>query len=246
MEFTPQELTLFATLFIGTIFTSIISAVTGMGGGVTLVSIMTFFFQHSVLVPIHGIVQLTSNGSRSLFLLKYVRHKWMVFFSIGAILGAWSAYYLVSSIDEFYPKLLIALLIFYVLFKPKKLPELKIPLWSYSIVGFFSANLGVLIGATGPFLAAFFIRDDIEKEELVATKAAMQVFVHLIKIPVFIGLGFQYSDHLIIIIVMSVAAIIGTKMGVGYLKRINKKLFNYAFKSILFLAALRILYKLFI
>jgi hypothetical protein len=43
----------------------------------------------------------------------------------------------------------------------------------------------VFFGAVGPLIARFFLRSDISKEELVATKAACQWAGHLVKIPLF-------------------------------------------------------------
>ena len=51
-------------LFIVAMLTSILSGVIGMGGGILLFSCMTLFLTLDVIVPVHGVVQLSSNSSR--------------------------------------------------------------------------------------------------------------------------------------------------------------------------------------
>lgn len=51
-----------------TIFTSSLTAVLGIGGGLLLVGIMPSFLPIQNVVPIHAFTQLASNVSRALFL----------------------------------------------------------------------------------------------------------------------------------------------------------------------------------
>jgi len=112
------------------------------------------------------------------------------------------------------------------------------------LVGFIAGILNIFIGATGPFQAPFYLRNDLSKEEIVATKASSQMVGHLLKIPAFIKLGFDYKNYFILIIALSLAAIVGTKIGVSLLGKINESIFIKLYKSVLFIAAIRILYKI--
>ena len=234
----------FALLIISATVTSVISAVAGMGGGVVLLSIMTFFLGIEVIVPIHGIVQLASNSTRTFSLLSNVKRN--IFFPavLTMPIGTYLSVQLIQSIQNrevLY--FLIAGIIFYTLFKPKKMPSLQIPPWSFSILGFVAGFLNPLIGATGPLLAPFYLRDDLKKEEIIATKAAVQTFGHLIKIPAFLFLGFEYSKYALLILLMVIAVIFGTRFGIKILKGIDEKTFRLVFRGALFIAATRVLYK---
>jgi len=216
-----------------------------MGGGVLLLSAMTFFLPLQIIVPIHGICQLTSNSSRAFFLKDKINKKIFAYFTVGAPFGTFAAVYLLKTLkNPDWALILMPVLIFYVLFKPKKLPKLKIPQWSFLIVGFIAGILGPLVGATGPFLAIFFLRDDLAKENIVATKAATQFIIHLIKIPAFIYLAFPYLDYSLLIISMALANILGTFYGVKILKKLPEMAFIYLYKSALLLAGIRIIYKI--
>ena len=227
-------------------FTSALSGVTGMGGGVLFLSILTFFFPLSTVIPLHGIVQLFSNTSRSYFLRKHVKKDMLIPFMWGLLPGFMVSFYLVRQVENpKWPLILISLLIFYSVFKPKKLPSLKIPLKMFSLVGFVCGILGLLIGAVGPLLANFFLREDIKKEEIVATKSAMQICVHLAKIPAFIFLGFPYLDYFPLMLCFVLMTFLGTKLGIHILNMISRSVFQVLFKVALLTAGIRLIYKVF-
>jgi uncharacterized membrane protein YfcA len=123
------------------------------------------------------------------------------------------------------------------------MPSLKIPNSCFFFVGLISGILSLLIGSTGPFQAAFFVRDDIVKNEIIATKASMQLFSHLLKIPSFLFLGFNYMAHWDLILIGIVATIIGTRYGVSILERFSERIFSIIFRTALFLSMLRLSYQ---
>lgn len=224
--------------------TAIVSAVTGMGGGVLLLSFMAMFLPYHLVVPIHGVVQFFSNSTRAYYLRKSVNWKYFFYFLIGTPVGLIISYKILSEIKD--PKfyyLLLSLFITYTVFKPKKLPTIKLEGFGWSILGAFAGLLGPLLGATGPLLAIFYVRDDLPKEEIIATKAMQQLIVHLLKIPLFLSLDFDYTNHYILLIFMILSVTAGTFTGIKILSKVNDKLFKKIFKTVLFLTGLRLFYK---
>jgi len=233
-------------LFTSAAFTSVISAVTGMGGGIVFLSILTFFLPLTALVPIHGSVQLISNSTRAYLLRKNIKWQFVIHYALGAPIGAaFATILLKDQISSGFPLLIIAVTIFYSIFRPKKLPALDLPAKGFILVGIVSGVLSILCGATGPFLAPFFIRTDFKKEQIVATKASFQLLAHLLKIPAFLYLNFPYFKFLPLIMLLSLAAILGTKYGIKILSFLPEKAFFIIFKLILFIAGLRVAYKAF-
>jgi uncharacterized membrane protein YfcA len=51
--------------------------------------------------------------------------------------------------------------------------------------GFIVTSLNLLAGVAGPLLDIFFVRTDLTRKQIVATKAATQVFSHIMKIVVY-------------------------------------------------------------
>ena len=110
-------------------------------------------------------------------------------------------------------------------------------------MGFFTGIAAIIVGAVGPLIAPFFIRNDLEKEEIVATKATMQMVSHLSKIPVFLYLDFKFEEYASETLLMAFAAIIGTHCGIKILKRVNNVVFKRLYKTVLFVSGVRLLYR---
>ncbi len=230
-------------LVLAAVGTSIISAVLGMAGGVVLLSLMTLFLPIHTLVPIHGVVQLVSNSSRSFSLRRHIDVKILAPFLLGLPFGVFASYALLKTAPD--PRIFlvaISLAIIFAVFRGKSRP-IMIPHKAFILVGVVSGFLSLLIGATGPFLAMFFLRSDLSKEQIIATKASTQLFTHLLKIPAFFALAFDYGAWSKEIILMSLGVILGTQIGVASLKRINTTWFWYLFRTALIFAAARLLFK---
>ena len=235
-----------AILIISAFGTSVISAAIGMSGGVVLLSIMTLFYPISHVVPLHGTVQLFSNTMRIWYLRPHVRRDFILPYLMGIPFGLIPALWVIQRASfEKIPLFLVATLIMYMIFRPKSFPSLKInPRWFF-LHGMVASFFGLFVGAIDPFLSPFFIRDDLSKEQIVATKAVMQFFVHLIKIPSFLYLGFAYENYGFLILALVIAAGLGTRFGVSILKNINSKVFDKLFKFFMFTTGLRLYYKIF-
>jgi uncharacterized membrane protein YfcA len=224
---------------------SMITSITGMAGGVLMFAAMSVYMPVRPLVAIHGTVQVFNNAARSWFLRTSIRWGMCIPFGFGAVIGAvLTTFFIVQYVGEFFPLLLLVCLILYTLFKPKKMPHFKIQDKNFFWVGIATGSLGIIAGAIDPLLAVFFIRDDLTKEEVVSNKSLMQLFAHLTKIPAYLFLGFSFIDNAELIAILSLAAVIGAKLGVIVLRYINTQVFFALMKVALFFAAGRITYQL--
>ncbi|MEM8593814.1 MAG: sulfite exporter TauE/SafE family protein [Pseudomonadota bacterium] len=231
-------------LFAAAVFTAMISGVIGMGGGVALLAIMSIVMPLQMVIPIHGVLQLNSNVMRSVLLHNYIQKKVVFAFMLGTPVGAFGAYFFVQSFfSEAFVLSLIVLFIVYSVFKPKEFPSLMLNQWQFTILAVFSGFMGILIGATGPLLAPFFLRDDYTKEQLVATKACSQIIIHLTKLPVFLALGFDYLAHLDLFLLMILGIVLGTAFGVRILKGTSDRYFMIIYKVVLCVVAIRLIAK---
>lgn len=241
------SLTLDATILIciAIFIASIISSATGMAGGVLMFASMNQAIALQPLIAIHGMVQAFSNGVRCWLLRPQILWRMCLPFAIGALIGtSITAYFLIRYISEGNALAVLLILIIYTLFKPKKLPELRLSNNQFFGVGILTGSLGIIAGAIDPLLGAFFVRNDLSKEQVVATKSMMQLSAHLIKIPAAIFIGFSVVDNINIIVLFSFFAMLGTQVGVYMLKRISNNVFFIVMKVALLLAALRISYQL--
>jgi len=224
---------------------SLITSVTGMAGGVLMFSAMSQSMPLRPLIAIHGVIQIFSNAARCWFLAKHIRWSMCGTFSLGAIVGsAATTVFLVNYVSEFMALSLLLILIIYTLFRPKKIPQIFLSNGQFFGVGLITGAMGIVAGAIDPLLAVFFVRDDLSKEQVVATKSFMQLVTHLCKIPAFIYLGFSFMDNLPLILLLSTVAILGTQVGVRLLAVINSQTFFSLMKIALFISGAHISYQL--
>jgi uncharacterized membrane protein YfcA len=199
------------------------------------------------VVPLHGVAQLTSNFTRTLALLRHVA--WRIFFvyavplvaGVALATAVWSG----DRLTHFRPAIGVFLLVF--LLWRRYSPKLRNPaLWVYAVLGVVVGFAGVWVGATGPMLAPFFLRDDFEKEQVIATKAVCQSLMHLLKVPAFLYLGFDFLRHLPLLGVLVGAVIVGTLFGRWVLSRLDRKVFTVLFEGLLTIIAVYLLAGVFI
>jgi uncharacterized membrane protein YfcA len=186
------------------------------------------------VVPIHGVVQLCSNGTRTALFARHVHWRIVGIFVLPAAAGLFAATQIWSGdkLSGFKPFIGVFILLFLVYrhFKPSLR---NVPLWTYAPLGLVVGFLTIFVGATGPFIAPFFLRDDFAKEQVIATKSACQLLLHFGKIPAFLALGFNYGAHLDLMALLVVAVILGTALGKKLLGRMSEAFFLKLFQAVL-------------
>jgi uncharacterized protein len=223
------------------LFASIVSGMTGMGGGTILLAVMASVVETSSVVPLHAGVQLVSNSTRLILFFKHIRWKILLLFIIGIIPGALVGIYVFRSIDKDIVKLLMGVFILLVTYLPKSKRQVKVSYNLFIPVGLVAGLIGIFFGAIGPFIAPFFVRKDILKEELVATKAACQAVTHVIKIFLFGFIGINVMDMWKVFLPLCAMVIIGTMIGKKFLGRMSDKFFKKLFKALLTVISLNII-----
>ena len=235
------SLTSLIILTIAALVTSLISGITGMGGGTILLAIIASLVDTAYIVPLHATVQLTSTSTRLILFFKHIKWKIILFFLIGVLPGAFLGIYVFKLLDKNIIKLLMGIFILLITYLPKSKKEITSSFANFLPVGFVSGMIGIFFGAIGPFIAPFFVRKDVIKEELVATKATCQAITHIIKIPMFGFIGANVLVHWNILLYLCVAVIVGTIVGKNMLSKMSDKTFKKIFNVLLTIIALRII-----
>ena len=234
-------MTSFLILVVAALFASIVSGMTGMAGGTILLAVMVMVVETSSVVPLHAGVQLVSNSTRVVLFFKHIKWRILLLFIAGIIPGALVGIFIFRSIDKEVVKLLMGIFILLVTYAPKSKREVRASYNLFLPVGLVAGVIGIFFGAIGPFIAPFFVRKDVLKEELVATKAACQAVTHVIKIFLFGFIGINVLDMWKIFLPLCAVVIIGTLIGKKLLGRMSDALFKKIFKVILTLIALNII-----
>lgn len=227
-------------------FTSVISATLSMAGGTILLSFMSISMPISTLIPVHGAIQFVSNFWRCFLLRNNIKMDWFLYFCIGSVIGTIAATIILKNIFNIeYASILIAIMIFYTLFKPQKMPQMKIEKKGFLLVGILIGFGSMFLGATGLILGVFFANSGQKKNTIVATQACMQTFNHALKVAGYLYLGFNYFPWLFLMILMMFSAVAGTTYGVNLLKKIPEEIFMKIYNFTLFVSAIKLLYDFF-
>ncbi len=228
-------------LSIAAFFAAVVSGATGIGGGTLLLAVIMVTVQTEYVVSLHAALQLISNGTRITIYRKNINWKVTCYFLVGIIPGVILGIYTFSLLDKSTIKLIMALLILVTTYLPKSSSQRNSHLPIFIPLGFIAGVIGIFFGAIGPFIAPFFIRNDIVKEELVATKATLQIIVHALKIPLFGFIGINVIHYWQLILILSLFLIGGTIIGKRLLNKLSKRHFKTVFKIILTLIAIHML-----
>lgn len=228
-------------LYLASFLTAIVSGTVGAAGGTLLISYMALYFPPTLLVPLHGVVQLSSNLSRVILGFKNIVRDIAIPSAIGSLAGGLIGSQVVITLPEKEFKIFLAVMIVLITWLPKFKATFQIP-GKFFWLGGGITFLSLFIGATGPLLAAFLVRNDLKKENLVATQAACQAATHLVKLMVFFSLGFLIGPYIPILSGMIITSFLGNWVGKKILHRIPVKVFTWAIKVVITSLAVKLLF----
>ncbi len=130
-------------LIVAVLFGSTLSGVIGMGGGVVLLAVMATLLEPATVVPLHGLIQMITNSTRTFALLRHVAW-WVVglytpAMFIGVFLGL--RVYAGAGMPWFRP-LIGAFVLSFLLWDRLKPKRLQLPRWVFVPAG--------LVGGSSP------------------------------------------------------------------------------------------------
>lgn len=235
---------IFALLTLSTAFTSFFTACFGIGGGVMLLGVMAQVLPPQLIIPLHGVVQLGSNGSRAVLGWRHIEWRLIAAFFPGAISGALLGSFVLVALPPSVMYLTIAAFILYSCWGPK-LPKMVLGTLGTLAAGAMTTFISLFAGATGPLVAAFIKQLEVNRFRTVATFAMAMSLQHSAKIVVFEGMGVSLDDWWPLLICMILSGTIGTWIGFKMLKRVADKHFHIAFNLLLTLLAIRLIWQAF-
>jgi uncharacterized protein len=235
-----------AILVVAVFVTSAVSAVAGMGGGVGLLAVMATVQPAPVVLPLYAVTQAVSNIARTFLDLRKVYWPIFLFFAPPALLGVFVGvqFYDGDGMTWLQPAIGMYLLV-YLAWHRVTIRTLEIPLPGFMPVGLVSGAVSVTLGAAGLLMAPFFLRKDFDPTQVVVTKSACQLSLHLTTVPAFLSAGFAYGDHAQLLVALTVASVAGTYFGRSVLSRMSPKMFTIGFEIMLALLAVRLIVEAF-
>jgi uncharacterized membrane protein YfcA len=229
------------------VLTAGVSAVLGMAGGIMLLAVMLLFLEPAVAIPIHALVQLASNSSRAVIHARAIRRDLLWPYALLLLPAGALTLPLVQITPADALRCGIGVFVLVATWRPGWLllgfDPARVPLRPrFALLGASAGAVGPLVGATGPFIAPFFLGIGLDRFELIGTKAACQAAGHLAKIALFGIAGFAFLAYGGLVVGMAAGVVVGTWLGTKILHRIDDDRFTQLYKTTLTLIALRLVW----
>ncbi|NVF15213.1 sulfite exporter TauE/SafE family protein [Vreelandella maris] len=203
-------------------FTSMLSGVFGMAGGLVLLWFLLLVFPAGTAMAVHGVIQLTANGSRAWLSRHYIVWRIVAFMALGVLSAAGLLLLFNYSPNAASVSILIGLMPILV-WMPKRWFHLDANRASHAFCcGIASGGLTIAAGVSGPLIDIFFVRSRMDRRQVVATKAMIQVVAHSIKIIFYLGAAMALSaGEWGIVLLAAPFAMLGTQAGNRILHRLT-------------------------
>ena len=213
-----------SALMIGT---ALLSGVFGMAGGLILIGVLLMIMPLPAAMVLHAVTQMASNGWRAILWWRHIVWKIMAFSVAGNLVAValWSITLYVP--DKAVALVMLGLSPFIVRAIPDRILPRTFGPAQVAGTGAMSMMLMLMTGVTGPLLDTMFLRSPLERKQIIATKAACQLFSHAFKL-VYFGALIGQTGHveLWFLGVAVASSMIGTSMGKLLLERLSDTQFR--------------------
>lgn len=221
------------------VFTSFLSGVFGMAGGMILLGLLLVYFDVATGMVVFSIIQLAANGWRAFLWWRFVR--WDIFGVY--VLGAAASFLVMRAIAIVPDKATVYLALGATPFLIELLPARARPNIEWRGIPFLTGALTTVVqlltGVGGLFLDIFFQKSTLDRKTTVGTKAMTQTFSHVVRIAYFGSLaGFtevvpvwSYPPAILL-------AIVGTSLAPFVLERMTDTGFRQWTRAIVFAVSL--------
>lgn len=221
-------------LFIGALIAFSLSAVCGGGAGLLLMPLLGMVLPIAEVPAALSIGTASSSASRIAVFYKSIRwdiSKWFIPMALPAVfLGAWFLKYLNPVYLE------IGMGLFLIGNLPAMLSKKKKEEQSthdgsnagLMIIGFLAGFLSGLTGAVGLLFNRFYLKYGLSKEEIVATRAANEIILHIVKLILYTSFGLMNASVFKIGIAIALAGILSS----GLMKIVLKKISEFLFRKV--------------
>lgn len=165
--------------------TAMLSGVFGMAGGLLLMGALAAVLPVQAAFVTHGLLQLVANGWRAILHRRHVRWDIVGWYALASLVAG-----LAVALLSFTPSKPLLFLLLGLVPGLTWLPQRWIRLDAARppqafLSGLSVTGLNLTAGVAGPLLDIFFVRTELTRHAIVATKAATQVVAHFTKILVY-------------------------------------------------------------
>ncbi len=225
----------------------VLSTLSGGGASLLLMPLIVFVAGAKSVAPIMTLGIAMSSSSRVFLFFKDIDwnlFKWLFPSTIiGSVLGARMFASLSSDWLQIIIGLFLILTVFQFFQKSKDVSVRRIKTWHFVPIGFGISFLSGLIGGVGPLMNSAYMNYGMTKEELIGTRSANAVVLHISKIVSYAYFGYMTGDVLKFGIILGLSAIVGNYFGKKLLGMISELFFRKIVISTMVISGILMLYR---
>lgn len=224
-----NEYLIYIIVFLAGVLAYIISTLSGGGGSLLLVPVISFLLGSRVTAPVLRLGNLIGAPARIILFWKYIDWKVTKYYVAPAIVASILSAWLFSHLKLEWLQVVVGLFLISTVFQyrfGKKKRSFKMSLQGFAPLGFLVAFFSTLIGATGPVLNPFYLNYGLDKETMIATKTVNSFIIGLVQITSYTALGSLQGRLWLYGIILGAGAAVGNWLGKRYLKKMSSNTFR--------------------
>jgi uncharacterized protein len=219
--------------------TSFLSGIFGMAGGMILMGILLAMMPLAAAMVLHGVTQMASNGWRAWLWRTHIQWQVVAWYAAGGVIATltfFAAHVVPSKPVTF---IVLGALSFAGLLLPNRFAPNIVRRSDAVACGALCTSLQFVAGVSGPIFDVFFVRSELDRKDIVATKAAIQTLGHFLKVAYFgqlLAAGTAEVAPVAVILAISLA-VVGTQLSRSVLDAISDAQFRSWSRGLIFTIA---------
>jgi uncharacterized protein len=206
-----------------------LSTLAGGGTPLLLVPAIAFFLGSPAVPPVLTIGMLLGHPQRVFLYWEEIDWLLMWWYLPGAFIGAILGAFAFTQIQlNWLPVFLAIFLIISAIASSynEKFKSFSVRAWYFLPAGFIFAFLSGLIGSAGPILNPLYLNYGLSKEQILATKSAHLLAIHIVKTITYLICGVLTLNYFGFGLLLGLAALPGNWLGQLVLQKLTQQQFN--------------------
>lgn len=207
-----------------------ISAVSGGGAGLLLLPVLRALLPAAQVPAALSIGTTISSATRIGLFFRFIHWPMVRWFVPAAVPGVWLGAWLLTRVEPAYLELALGLFLVanlpMLLRKPAPAVAAPIAPWRLLLVGGAAGFVSGLTGAVGLLFNRFYLQAGLGKEQIVATRAANEIILHLIKLLLYGLFGLLSAKVMVAGALIGAASLLATLVMRRLLPYLSEALFK--------------------
>lgn len=222
-------------------FAWIISTLSGGGGSLLLVPVITIVVGAQAVAPIVSLSTLIAEPSRVYLFWKQIEWPLVYWYLPGAIPGAYLGAYIFTHLKAEWLQIILGIFLISTVVQYRwgeKKKSFTVKRWYFLLAGFLVALFSGIIGEIGPVLNPLYLNYGAVKDEMIGTKSVNGLVMQLIKLGTYTAFGVMTGPLLGYGLLIGLVATLANVVGKRVLKSMDEKRFRQVVITVMVVSGL--------